>query len=137
MLLSKYNIGEYIPRLGSSIEDALLKVHRSYLPILEGILKEDWLKSLSHITGGGIIENTNRVLNDNQDIQIDWEAWEWPKIFKMMQEDGNIATEDMIQPFNLGIGMILIIDKNNLSELDAHLKSIDEDYVVMGKVIAK
>ena len=137
VLLSKYKIGEHIPRLGSTIEDELLKIHRSYLPVLEGILKEDWLRSLSHITGGGIIENTHRVLDDNQDIEIDWDSWEWPTIYKMMQEDGNIATKDMIQPFNLGIGMILIIDKNNLSDLDAHLKSINEEYVVMGKVVGK
>ena len=135
VLLSKYKIGEHIPRLGSTIEDELLKIHRSYLPVLEGILKEDWLRSLSHITGGGIIENTHRVLDDNQDIEIDWDSWEWPTIYKMMQEDGNIATKDMIQPFNLGIGMILIIDKNNLSDLDAHLKSINEEYIVMGKVV--
>ena len=137
VLLSKYKIGEHIPRLGSTIEDELLKIHRSYLPVLEGILKEDWLRSLSHITGGGIIENTHRVLDDNQDIEIDWDSWEWPTIYKMMQEDGNIATKDMIQPFNLGIGMILIIDKNNLSDLDAHLKSINEEYVVMGEVSGK
>ena len=89
------------------------------------------------ITGGGIIENTHRVLEKGQDVKIDWDAWEWPEIFKMMQEDGNIATEDMIQPINLGIGMILIIDKNHLSDVDAHLKSINEEYVVMGKVVQK
>ena len=55
----------------------------------------------------------------------------------MIQKYGNVPTSDMKRTFNLGIGMILIIDKNNLSELDAHLKSRDEDYVVMGKVIAK
>ena len=55
----------------------------------------------------------------------------------MMQEDGNIATEDMIQPFNLGIGMILIIDKKHLSDLDKHLKSVNEEYVIMGKVVEK
>ena len=137
VLLSKYNIGEHIPRLGCSIDEELLKVHRSYLPILDDILNEPWLRSLSHITGGGIIENTHRVLDENQDIEIDWDSWEWPTIYKMMQEDGNIATEDMIQPFNLGIGMILIIDKNHLSDIDAHLKSINEEYVVMGKVVQK
>jgi len=137
VLLSKYNIGELIPRLGCSIDEELLKVHRSYLPVLDAVLNEPWLRSLSHITGGGIIENTHRVLDDNQDIEIDWDSWEWPTIYKMMQEDGNIATKDMIQPFNLGIGMILIIDKNHLSDLDAHFKSINEEYVIMGKVVEK
>ncbi len=137
VLLSKYKIGENIPSLNNSIENELLKIHRSYLPILDGILEKDWLKSLSHITGGGIIENTHRVLEENQDIDIDWDSWNWPTIFKMIQDDGNIDTKDMIQPFNLGIGMILIIDEDFLPALDAHLKSINEEYVVMGKVIGK
>ena len=137
VLLSKYEIGKHIPRLNTSIDKELLKVHRSYLPIIDKILDKDWLKALSHITGGGIIENTHRVISDTQDIDIDWDSWKWPEIFKMIQEDGNISTKDMIRPFNLGIGMILIIDKNHLAELGDHLDSLQEDYVVMGKVIDK
>ena len=137
VLLSKYKIGEHIERLNSTIEDELLKIHRSYLPILNDILYKPWLKSLSHITGGGIIENTHRVLDQGQDIIIDWSAWEWPEVFKMIQEDGNVSNEDMIRPFNLGIGMILVIEKNNLSDLDAHLKALHEDYFVIGEVIEK
>ena len=137
VLLSKYKIGKHINRLGTTIEEELLKVHRSYLPVLDDVLDKPWLKSLSHITGGGIIENTHRVLEKGQDVKIDWDAWEWPEIFKMMQEDGNIATEDMIRPFNLGIGMILVIDGNYLEDLDKHLTLINEDYVVMGEVVSK
>ena len=137
VLLSKYSIGEHIPRLNSTIEEELLKVHRSYLPILEGILKEDWLRSLSHITGGGIIENTHRVLNDNQDIQINWDSWEWPSIFKLIQNCGNVPLEDMRRTFNLGIGMIMIIDESKLDCLVKHLKSINENYVIMGSVVSK
>ena len=137
VLLSKYKIGEHIDRLGSTIEDELLKVHRSYLHVMDDILDKPWLKSLSHITGGGIIENTHRVLDEGQDIEIDWDSWEWPTVFKMIQEDGNVSTEDMIRPFNLGIGLILIIDKNHLSDLDTHLKSLKEEYVVIGKVTSK
>ncbi len=137
VLLSKYNIGEHIDRLGCSIDDELLKVHKSYLHIMNDILDKPWLRSLSHITGGGIIENTHRVLDKGQDLEIDWNSWEWPEIFKMIQEDGNVETEDMIRPFNLGIGLILIIDKNYLSELDKHLKNQNEDYVLLGKVVSK
>jgi len=137
VLLSKYAIGEHINKLDSTIEDELLKVHRSYLPIIEEILDKPWLRSLSHITGGGIIENTHRVLNEGQDIEINWDSWEWPTIFKMIQEDGNVKTEDMIRPFNLGIGLVLVIDKEHLADLDNHLKSIKEDYAVIGKVVSK
>ena len=57
-------------------------------------------------------------------------------VFKMIQEHGNVSNEDMIRPFNLGIGMILVIEKNNL-DLDAHLKALNEDYFVIGEVIEK
>ena len=54
-----------------------------------------WLKSLSHITGGGIIENTHRVLDPGQDIAIGIGlAWEWPEVFKMIQEHGNVSNEE-------------------------------------------
>ncbi len=137
VLLSKYEIGQYIDDLNCTIDEELLKVHRSYLPVIENILDKKWLKSISHITGGGIIENTHRVLEENQDINVNWNSWEWPNIFKIIQQHGNITDDDMIQPFNLGIGLILIIDENNLSDLDCHMKSINEDYVVMGEVVQK
>ena len=137
VLLPKYNIGEHIERLGSSIDNELLKIHRSYLHVMSDILDKPWLKSLSHITGGGIVENTKRVLDKDQDLDINWNSWEWPEIFKLIQEDGNVSKEDMIRPFNLGIGLILIIDKNHLQDLDVHLKSKNEEYVVIGSVISK
>ena len=137
VLFDKYNVGEYISEIDSTIEDALLKIHRSYLHILNDILDMPWLRSLSHITGGGIIENTHRVLERNQDIKIDWDSWEWLPIFKLIQQCGKIRTKDMLRPFNLGIGMVLIIDKNNMSDLEIHLKKQNEKFVIMGEVFDK
>ena len=137
VLLSKYKIGEYVADLNSTIDEELLKIHRSYLHIIDDILDKNWLKSISHITGGGIIENTRRVIEDDQDININWDSWEWPTIFKLIQDHGKISDNDMIQPFNLGIGLILIIDENYLPDLESYLKSNKEDYVIMGEVIQK
>jgi len=137
VLLQKFTIGEYVDEIKSTIEDELLKIHRSYLHVLDTILDKRWLKSLSHITGGGIIENTHRVLSPNQDLKIDWDAWEWPQIFKLIQNAGNINKQDMIRPFNLGIGMILIIDKNHLSDLKKHLSIHKEKFAILGEVIKK
>ena len=135
VLLDKYKIGEYIEEIGSSIDEELLKIHKSYLPILSDILDKPWLKALSHITGGGLIENTHRVLEKGQDIKIDWNSWEWPSIFKLIQKEGNIKFNDMIRPFNLGIGMVIIINKNSLSKLENHLDIINEPYYHIGEVI--
>ena len=137
VLLNKYPIGQHIDILGSTIEDELLKVHKSYLPVMKNILNKPWLRGISHITGGGIVENTLRILDEGLSLDINWDSWEWPKIFKMIQNDGNISTSDMIQPFNLGIGMILIIDKNYLSELINHLDKHNEKHYLLGRVISK
>jgi len=137
VLLTEYKIDEYVPELDSTIAEELLKVHKSYLHSLDAILDKQWLKALSHVTGGGIVENTERVIAKNQNVNVDWSAWEWPPIFKLIQEKGEISENDMIQPFNLGIGMILIINKNSLPDLDSHLKSVNEKYVVLGEINSK
>lgn len=135
VLLDKYKIGEYIEEIDCSIDQELLKIHKSYLHILSDIIDKPWLNALSHITGGGLIENTHRVLENNQDIKIDWNSWEWPSIFKLIQNEGNIKFDDMIRPFNLGIGMVLIINKNNLNDLEVHLDNLNEKYYHIGEVI--
>ena len=135
VLLDKYKIGEYVKDLGCSVDEELLKIHKSYLKVLNDILEEPWLKALSHITGGGLIENTHRVLEKDQDINIDWNSWEWPNIFKLIQNEGNIEFNDMIRPFNLGIGMVLIINKDSLDKLENHLNKLNEKYYLIGEVI--
>ena len=137
VLMSKFKIGEHINELGCAVDEELLKVHRSYLNVLSDILDKPWLKGLSHITGGGIKENTKRIIGDDLDLKIDWESWNWQRIFTMIQDYGDVPLEDMRRTFNLGVGMILIIDKEHLQSLDRYLNSIDEKYVVMGEVIKK
>ena len=96
-----------------------------------------YLKSISHITGGGIVENTLRVIDEGFDIHVDWSTWKMSNIFKLIMDKGNVPIEDMRRTFNLGIGLILIINKNNLEELKSHLNSFNEGCIVMGNVIKK
>ncbi|MAZ61288.1 MAG: phosphoribosylformylglycinamidine cyclo-ligase [Candidatus Marinimicrobia bacterium] len=135
VLLDKYKVGVNIDSLGCSVDEELLKIHKSYLNVLSPILDKPWLKALSHITGGGLIENTHRVLEKNQDVKINWSSWEWPNIFKLIQEEGNIKFDDMVRPFNLGIGMVLIINKTNLEELESYLDESNQVYHQIGEVI--
>ncbi len=137
VLLEHYKVDEYVDEIDSTIGDELLNIHKSYFPVLDGILKNKWLKSISHITGGGIVENTLRVVDEGFDIDVDWSAWEMSDIFKLIMDKGNVPIEDMRRTFNLGIGLILIINKNNLEELKSHLNSFNEQCIVMGNVIKK
>ena len=137
VLLEHYKVDEHVDKIDSTIGDELLNIHKSYFPVLDGILKNKWLKSISHITGGGIVENTLRVVDEGFDIDVDWSAWEMSDIFKLIMDKGNVPIEDMRRTFNLGIGLILIINKNNLEELKLHLNSFNEGCIVMGNVIKK
>ncbi|MDP4242451.1 MAG: phosphoribosylformylglycinamidine cyclo-ligase, partial [Bacteroidota bacterium] len=98
---------------GESLADALLKVHRSYLrPILDLIDTFEPgrdIHALSHITGGGIVGNTSRVLHEDLTLDIDWSAWSRPPIFQLIQDAGLVPEDDMRRAFNLGIGLILIV----------------------------
>ena len=134
VLLEYYECNEYIDELGMTVGDALLKIHKSYLPIVDGILNENWLVGISHITGGGIVENTSRILDENQKIQIDWNSWSRPKIFDLIQNLGSVPEDDMRQSMNLGIGLILVIRPEGLIALESHLKLLDESFFNIGIV---
>jgi phosphoribosylformylglycinamidine cyclo-ligase len=134
VLLEKFKIDEFIPELNSTLADELLKIHRSYLkPILKLTEKFD-LHAISHITGGGIIGNTKRVVPENLKIKVDWNAWERPAIFKLIQEIGKVPEEDMRRTFNLGVGLILIVDKKEVDEILTELKSLGENPFIIGEI---
>ncbi len=135
VLLGHFDVDDYVDQLGCTLQESLLAIHRSYLPIIEPILEKDWLISLSHITGGGIVDNTMRVIGENQNISIDWDAWEWPTIFSLIQDLGNVPTDDMRHSMNLGIGLIIIVRKENVSDLEKHLQSNNEPYYHLGTVV--
>ena len=134
VLLEKYGVDDHLDDLGMTIGEALLSIHKSYLPILNAVLNEEWLVGISHITGGGIVENTMRILGESQELDLDWDAWERPAIFSLIQELGNVPEHDLRQSMNLGIGMILIIKPNGLSHLQTHLATQGEAYIQLGTI---
>jgi len=134
ILLSNYDVNEFVDALGSTVSDALLSIHKSYLHIADAILEKDWLRGISHITGGGIVNNTKRILEEDQNPDIYWDAWERPAIFKLIQELGNVPENDLCQSMNLGIGLILVVRPEGLNECLAHLDSLNETFYELGKV---
>ncbi|MFT4929041.1 MAG: phosphoribosylformylglycinamidine cyclo-ligase, partial [Phenylobacterium sp.] len=72
--------------------------------------------ALSHITGGGFWENIPRVLPDNSKAIVDGTSWQWPQVFNWIQDNGNISTHEMYRTFNCGVGMILVVAKEDLAQ---------------------
>lgn len=121
---------ESVPELGCSLADALLASHRSYFLILYPLLSH--VKALAHLTGGGFIENIPRILPDDLDAVIHLDAWTPPPLWKLIQRKGNIATEEMYRVFNMGIGMVVVVDKNKVSDIQ---KQIPEPTYIIGELV--
>ena len=119
-----------VPELGSSLADALLAPHRSYFNVLYPHL--DKVKALAHLTGGGFIENIPRVLPENLNAVIHLNSWDVSPIWKLIQQQGNITTEEMYRVFNMGIGMVAIIDKSVAADFKS---SISEPTFVIGELV--
>ncbi|MBQ6268718.1 MAG: phosphoribosylformylglycinamidine cyclo-ligase [Bacteroidetes bacterium] len=117
LLSNDCTVFTHIDSLGTTIGDALLAVHKSYLKEVYPLVEQELLTGISHITGGGIVGNTSRIMPSNCKMNIDWNSWEMLPIFKLIQEKGKIDDEEMRRTFNLGIGMILITSKNNADKV--------------------
>jgi len=94
------------------IGQELLRVHKNYQPLLAKI-PSGVIKGLAHITGGGLIDNVPRVLPKNCDAVIDIKSWRVPRIFRMIEENGDVDAAEMYQVFNMGIGMVAIVSEKN------------------------
>ena len=101
--------------LGGTIGEALLEPHRSYYPLLEPALP--LLKGMAHITGGGLYENVPRVLPDGLGALFHTSSWDVPPIFSLIQRAGNVSREEMFRVFNMGLGMVLVCDPQNVDDI--------------------
>lgn len=135
VLLSRFKTNERIGELGSTLGEELLRIHKSYLKLISHLIKNMRIKGFSHITGGGIIGNTKRVLPEGLKLNIEWDKWEMPAIFRLIQQTGNVATEEMRNVFNLGIGLVAIISADDENKINLLSNEVNEHPVKIGEVI--
>ncbi len=134
VLFSEYEVSDHVDELGTTVGEAMLAIHKSYLPIIKATRDIDGVNGYSHVTGGGIMGNTERVVPDGLSIDVDWKGWERPAIFELIQELGNVPEDDMRATFNLGIGLIAIVDPENADEVKKAAADIDEEIIEIGKI---
>lgn len=133
--VNEENLKQYKEELGTTLGEALLTPTKIYVkPVLELISKVK-VKGISHITGGGFYENMPRMLNENVALNIDKDSYEVPAIFKLLQKEGNIPLRDMYNTFNMGIGMSLIVSKEEKEKALQILKEAGETAYVIGEVV--
>ena len=125
-----------LPELQQTLADALLAVHRSYLKPIRALMDARLLRGAAHITGGGITDNTPRMLPKGLAAAIDTAAWSIPPLFEVLRQIGNIPDDDYRRTFNLGIGMILAVPARGLDKAKQVLAKLKESPIQIGAVIA-
>lgn len=119
-----------------TVAEALLVPTKIYVQSVLPLVRDGLVKGLAHITGGGLTENTPRMLPDHLSPEYDLTSWERPEVFKWLQKTGNIAEAEMQRAFNCGIGMVLAVSKNQAKNVVGKLEDSGETAMVIGKLNA-
>jgi phosphoribosylformylglycinamidine cyclo-ligase len=130
-----YRVDTHVPELGTTVGAALLAPHRSYLSALEPLIERKKIHALAHITGGGFAGNIPRVLPEGLGARVRKSAWAVPPLFRLIQKGGAVAEDEMYRTFNMGIGMVVIVDPGDLHDVEHSLERRGETSFVIGSVV--
>ncbi len=129
-LLSKYD-----EELDAKPVKVLLEPTKIYVNSILSLIEKVNVKGIAHITGGGFIENIPRIFPEGLGCEIDKKSYEVPNVFKVMQKRAELTDEQMYNTFNMGIGMVVCVSKNDVTKAIAQLESTGEECVVLGKTV--
>jgi phosphoribosylformylglycinamidine cyclo-ligase len=121
---------------GQPLIDALMAPTRIYVKPLLELMKQIDIHALSHITGGGLLENLPRVMPENTMAKINTNAWHRPQVFDWIAEKGNVTYEEMHRTLNCGIGMVIVVDAADQEKAIASLEAAGETVSVIGTIEA-
>jgi phosphoribosylformylglycinamidine cyclo-ligase len=130
-----YEVSTHTNELGTTVGEALLQPHRSYLKPLDGLLDSGMIKGLAHITGGGLTDNIPRILPEGTAVEIEKGSWPVLPIFKLMQKIGNVAENEMYRTFNMGVGMVILVSQSDADAVKSYLQQCDQQVYEIGRVI--
>ncbi len=133
--VNEHNLAMHFDDLGATLGETLLTPTRIYVKAVMSLLDAVNVKSISHITGGGFYENIPRALPKNLSAKIERNAVQVLPIFDLIARTGNIPERDMFNTFNMGVGMIVSVDKNDADKAIAAIKAAGEDAYVLGELV--
>lgn len=133
--VNEKNLAMHFDDLGATLGETLLTPTRIYVKAIMNLINNVTVKSVSHITGGGFYENIPRSLPDNLAAKIERNAVQVLPIFDLIARTGNIPERDMFNTFNMGVGMIVSVDKNDADKAIAAIKAAGEDAYILGELV--
>ncbi|TMS56525.1 phosphoribosylformylglycinamidine cyclo-ligase [Imbroritus primus] len=122
---------------GQRLQDALMAPTRIYVKPLLALIETGMVKGMAHITGGGLVENVPRVLQDNVTAILHKDAWTMPPLFTWLQQNGGVADAEMHRVFNCGIGMVVVVSKDNAAAAMQQLQAAGETVWQIGEIRAR
>jgi len=128
-------LSKHVPELGRRLDEALLAPHRCYGPLLQPLHQKGWLTGLVHVTGGGITDNTPRILPGQCAAEIHLGSWPVPPLFNLIASLGKVRQAEMLRTFNMGLGMLLIVPKKNLDHVTRALRRKKEKFWTVGRIV--
>ncbi|MGH9350546.1 MAG: phosphoribosylformylglycinamidine cyclo-ligase [Terriglobia bacterium] len=131
---AKLKLSQRIPDLGRTLGEELLAPHRGYGPVVRPLLERGLLKGLVHVTGGGITDNTPRILPRGCQAEIFRGSWPVLPIFDLIARLGDVPEDEMLRTFNCGLGMLLVVSSHNLGRVTAFLKKQKESHWLVGRI---
>ena len=127
--ISKHSVDTFLESLGRTVGESLLEPHINYTNhVLYALSTNEPVKGIAHITGGGLTENIPRILPKGCSANIKRGTWPYLPIFDTIEELGNIEIEEMYRAFNMGIGMVFVVNKKSVDTITKSLKNITPIY---------
>ena len=120
---------------GGSLADVLMEPTRIYVRLIHELMEHFPLHAMAHITGGGIPGNLPRVLPSGTCARIDTQSWVWPEIFRWLQHQGGVETDEMYRTFNCGVGMILVMPEEDARDAINWLNDRGESAWMLGQIM--
>jgi phosphoribosylformylglycinamidine cyclo-ligase len=129
----RLGLTDSFPGERASVTDVLLRVHRSYLPVLRPLLGR--VHAMAHITGGGLPGNVSRVLPETLDAVLESSSWEVPNLFRQLEQAGPVTRAEMYRTFNMGVGMVVITDEAGAGVVQASAASANIASWRLGRIV--
>ena len=133
--VAQYTPDTYVNELKGKVGNELMLPHRSYWTALRKLIEGECISAMAHITGGGITENLPRVLPRGTAAVIEMGSWPVLPIFEHMQKLGNVPQDEMLRTFNMGLGMLLVVNAKKFKKAQTLLERAGEKFYTVGRIV--
>ncbi|MGI9101199.1 MAG: phosphoribosylformylglycinamidine cyclo-ligase [Terriglobales bacterium] len=133
--IARYSPETYVNELKNKVGNELMRVHKSYWPVLKKLVDAGAVSAMAHITGGGITENLPRVLPKGTAAVVELGTWPVQPIFQHLQHLGNIPQDEMMRTFNMGVGMVLVVPTKKFKKVQTLLERAGEKGFTIGRIV--